>query len=172
VQSTQTILGGFGELMLVQAIPWAFTRYVRDGEWSRISPDTWITNLKFAWQWDNNKFGNNQFAHPYHGSLYFNAGRTNGYNFWASLPWAFGGSLMWEEFGEVWAPAPNDFFNTSLGGITLGEILFRFSSLTLDNQARGDQSGRARGRRHFDQSGARFQPPGQGRNERDFSQPS
>jgi hypothetical protein len=76
--------------MLVQAIPWAFTRYVRDGEWSRISPDTWITNLKFAWQWDNNKFGNNQFAHPYHGSLYFNAGRTNGYNFWASLPWAFG----------------------------------------------------------------------------------
>ena len=44
---------------------------------------------------------------------------------------------MWEEFGEVWAPAPNDFFNTSLGGITLGEILFRFSSLTLDNQASG-----------------------------------
>jgi hypothetical protein len=128
---------GFGELMLVQAIPWAFTRYVRDGEWSRISPDTWITNLKFAWQWDNNKFANNQFAHPYHGSLYYNTGRTNGYNFWASLPWAFGGSLMWEEFGEVWAPAPNDFFNTSLGGITLGEMLYRFSSLTLDNQARG-----------------------------------
>jgi hypothetical protein len=44
---------------------------------------------------------------------------------------------MWEEFGEVWAPAPNDFFNTSLGGITLGEILFRFSSLTLDNRATG-----------------------------------
>ena len=76
--------------MLVQAIPWGFTYFVRDGEWSRISPDTWITNLKFAWQWDNNKFANNQFAHPYHGSLYFNAGRTNGYNFWASLPWAFG----------------------------------------------------------------------------------
>ena len=128
---------GLGELMLVQAIPWGFTYFVRDGEWSRISPDTWITNLKFAWQWDNNKFANNQFAHPYHGSLYFNAGRTNGYNFWASLPWAFGGSLMWEEFGEVWAPAPNDFFNTSLGGITLGEILFRFSSLTLDNTATG-----------------------------------
>jgi hypothetical protein len=44
---------------------------------------------------------------------------------------------MWELFGEVWAPAPNDFFNTSLGGITLGEMLFRFSSLTLNNQARG-----------------------------------
>jgi hypothetical protein len=126
-----------GELMLVQAIPWAFTHYVREGEWSNISPSTWITNLKYPWQWDNNQFANNQFAHPYHGSLYFNSGRTNGYNFWQSAPWAFGGSLMWELFGEVWAPAPNDLLNTSLGGITLGEMLFRFSSLTLDNQATG-----------------------------------
>ena len=126
-----------GELMIVQAIPWAFTRYVRDGEWARIGPESWITNLKFPWQWDNNKFANNQFAHPFHGSLYYNAARTNGYSFWQSVPWAFGGSLMWELFGEVWAPAPNDFFNTSLGGITLGEMMFRFSSLTLDNRATG-----------------------------------
>jgi hypothetical protein len=33
------------------------------------------------------------------------------------------------------APAPNDWFNTSLGGITLGEMLYRTSSLTLDNRA-------------------------------------
>ena len=44
---------------------------------------------------------------------------------------------MWELFGEVWAPAPNDLANTTLGGITLGEMLFRFSSLTLDNEATG-----------------------------------
>jgi hypothetical protein len=126
-----------GELMASQVVPWAFTRYVRDGEWSRITPTTWLDNLKFPWQWDNNKFNNNQFAHPYHGSLYYNAGRTNGYDFWHSAPWAFGGSLMWELFGEVWAPAPNDLANTTLGGITLGEMLFRFSTLTLNNQATG-----------------------------------
>jgi hypothetical protein len=126
-----------GELMLAQAIPWGVTRFIRDGEWSRISPTTWLDNLKFPWQWDNNKFNNNQFAHPYHGSLYFNAGRTNGYDFWQSAPWAFAGSLMWELFGEVWAPAPNDLANTTLGGITLGEMLFRFSSLTLKNEATG-----------------------------------
>ena len=40
-------------------------------------------------------------------------------------------------FGEVWAPSPNDLANTTLGGITLGEMLFRFSSLTLDNEATG-----------------------------------
>ncbi len=107
---------GVGELMVAQAIPWAFTKYVTEGEWSNISFRTWSDNLKFPWQWDNNKFNNNQFAHPYHGSLYYNAGRANGYNFWESMPWAFGGSLMWELFGEVWAPAPNDLANTTLGG--------------------------------------------------------
>ena len=126
-----------GELMAVQFIPWAFTRFVRNGEWSRIGPTSWLDNLKFPWQWDNNQFANNQFSHPYHGSQYFNAARSNGYNFWQSAPWAFAGSLMWELFGEVWAPAPNDLANTTLGGITLGEMLFRFSSLTLDNRATG-----------------------------------
>ncbi len=128
---------GFGELMAVQFVPWGFTKWVTEGEWSNISFRTWSDNIKFPWQWDNNKFNNNQFAHPYHGSLYFNAGRANGYSFWQSMPWAFGGSLMWELFGEVWAPAPNDLANTTLGGITLGEMLFRFSSLTLKNEATG-----------------------------------
>ncbi len=126
-----------GEWMAVQVIPWAFTRFIRNGEWSRLSLDSWLTNLKFSWQWDNNDFANNQFSHPYHGSAYFNAARTNGYNFWESAPWAFGGSLFWELFGEVWAPAPNDLANTTLGGITLGEMTFRFSSLVLDNRATG-----------------------------------
>ena len=128
---------GAAELMAVQFVPWGFTKWVTHGEWSNISFRTWSDNLKFSWQWDNNKFNNNQFAHPYHGSLYFNAGRANGYDFWHSAPWAFGGSLMWELFGEVWAPAPNDLANTTLGGITLGEMLFRFSSLVLDNRATG-----------------------------------
>lgn len=126
-----------GELMAVQAVPWAFTYFITDGEWSHISPRTWLDNLKFPWQWDNNKFNNNQFAHPYHGALYFNAGRTNGYDFWESVPWAFAGSLMWELFGEVYAPAPNDLANTTLGGISLGEITFRLSTLTLKNEATG-----------------------------------
>jgi hypothetical protein len=46
---------------------------------------------------------------------------------------------MWELFFEVWAPAPNDLLNTSLGGIALGEMLYRMSSLTLDNEASGTE---------------------------------
>ena len=128
---------GFGELMIVQFIPWTVNSVVRDAEWAKIGPSVWATNIENPWVWDNNKFLNNQFSHPYHGSLYFNAGRTNGYNFWQSVPWAFGGSLMWEWFFEGWAPAPNDWLNTSIGGIALGEMLYKVSSLTLDNRATG-----------------------------------
>src|SRR5690242_18603171 len=108
-------LFGFGELMIVQLIPSTVNNVLRGAEWADVSPTTWYNNLQNPWQWDDNKFLNNQFSHPYHGSLYFNSARANGYNFRASAPWAFGGSLMWELFGEVWAPSPNDFLNTSLG---------------------------------------------------------
>jgi hypothetical protein len=128
---------GAGELMLAQLLPWSLNHFVKGAEWADISPSTWWTNMSNPWQWDNNKFLNNQFSHPYHGNLYFNAARTNGYSFWTSAPWSLGGSLMWELYGESWAPAPNDLLNTTLGGITLGEMLYRLSSLTLDNTATG-----------------------------------
>jgi hypothetical protein len=125
--------------MLMQAIPLSVNMIIRDAEWARITPATWYRNLQYPWQWDDNKFLNNQFSHPYHGALYFTSARANGYDFWASAPWAFGGSLMWELFFEVWAPSPNDWLNTSLGGIALGEMLTRLSSLTLDNTATGTE---------------------------------
>lgn len=125
------------ELMAVQAIPLSINAIGRDAEWAKISLKSWGDNLAFPWQWDNNKFINNQFSHPYHGSLYFNSGRVNGYDFWQSTPWALGGSLMWELFGEVWAPSPNDLANTTLGGITLGETIYRLSGAILKNEATG-----------------------------------
>jgi hypothetical protein len=128
-----------GELMAVQAIPWSVNSVFRNKQWAKIGPDSWEENLENPWVWDNNAFKNNQFSHPYHGSLYFNAARSNGYSFWQSVPWPFAGSLMWELFFERWAPAPNDWIATSLGGITLGETTYRLSSLVLDNTATGGE---------------------------------
>ncbi len=125
------------EILALQVIPNAFSQITSNAEWAKVSFKSWGNNLTLPWQWDNNAFKNNQFSHPYHGAMYFNAARTNGYNFWQSAPWAFAGSLTWELFGEVWAPAPNDLLNTTLGGITLGEVLFRVSSLTLKNESHG-----------------------------------
>lgn len=127
-----------GELMLVQVLPWAFNYYVRDAEFAHISWESIKYNLEFSsWEWDDNSFTTNQFAHPYHGNMYFSAFRTNGYSFWQSAPAAFVGSFMWETCGETHPPAQNDFLNTSLGGISLGEMTFRVSNLIVNNRQVG-----------------------------------
>ncbi|MBP6335026.1 MAG: DUF3943 domain-containing protein [Bacteroidia bacterium] len=127
-----------GELMIAQIIPWAFNRYVRDAEFADITWESIKHNLKLSsWTWDDNNFMTNQFAHPYHGHLYYSAFRTNGYSFWQSVPAALTGSYIWEVFGETHPPAPNDLINTTLGGIALGEMSYRFSNLIVDNQQTG-----------------------------------
>lgn len=126
-----------GDMLFSQLVPSAINNLYRQEVWAQVSPTTWRNNLTYPWQWDDNMFQNNQFAHPYHGSWYFNAARTNGYNFWASAIWPVVGSLSWELFFEAWAPAPNDFVNTSVGGVILGETLYRLSRLPLDNTKTG-----------------------------------
>ena len=128
-----------GELFIVQLIPFSVNYVIRDKEWAHVSLQSWEENLENPWQWDNDHFIANQFGHPYHGNLYFNSARTNGYGFWASVPWAYAGSAMWELFGEQFAPSANDLLNTGTGGITLGESLYRLSSLVLDNRATGSE---------------------------------
>lgn len=77
------------------------------------------------------------FAHPYHGSMYFGAARANNYDFWESVPFAFAGSFTWEYFFETHHPSFNDWIATSVGGVALGEVLYRLSSTILDNTATG-----------------------------------
>jgi Domain of unknown function (DUF3943) len=124
------------ELVGLQLLPLAVGN-LQGNEYSKISLNSWKDNLENPWKWDNNHFINNQFSHPYHGAAYFNAARSNGYDFWASAVWPLVGSLTWEYFGEKYAPAPNDVLNTSIGGITLGESLWRLSSLVLDDRTQG-----------------------------------
>ena len=80
--------------------------------------------------------GANQVAHPYHGSLYFNSARASGYDFWRSTPFVAAGSLSWELFTENVRPSINDLINTTLGGIALGEVAFRMSSLLTASNSR------------------------------------
>ncbi|MEN9570238.1 MAG: hypothetical protein RL172_1469, partial [Bacteroidota bacterium] len=125
-----------GELMVAQLIPWSVNKFVRKAEFANISFSSIWHNLG-NWQWDDNSFNTNQFAHPYHGNLYFNAFRTNGYNFWGSSLAAFSGSFLWETCGETHPPAPNDLINTSLGGIALGEMTYRLSQRIFNNRSHG-----------------------------------
>jgi len=126
-------------VVLTNVASWAVTRYVYNFEWARISPATWKYNLKHGFEWDSDRFGTNFIGHPHTGNLYFNVARSNGYNYWQSVPFAIGGSLMWEYFGENTRPSINDIINTPVSGAFLGEIFYRVSSNILDDRTRGGE---------------------------------
>lgn len=117
---------------------WSINRYLREDNYSfQIGWRTIETNLRHGFEWDPNNFMTNFFAHPYHGSTYFNAARTNGLNYWESIPFAFAGSMMWEIYMESEFPSYNDLIATTWGGVALGEALYRFSEHVLDDRSRG-----------------------------------
>ena len=64
----------FGLNMLV----WGFDRYLVKEDWAYINGHTIKSNFKKGPVWDTDQFTTNLFSHPYHGSLYFNAARSNG----------------------------------------------------------------------------------------------
>jgi hypothetical protein len=128
------------EVMASNFVAWAAARYLREDNYSfLISWSSVQDNLRHGLEWDPNNFSTNFFSHPYQGSTYFNAARTNGMNFWESIPFTFAGSYMWEVFMESEYPAYNDLVTTTWGGIALGELLFRFSEKVLDDRARGGE---------------------------------
>ncbi len=125
---------------------------------AKITPETWWANMKQGWVWDLDDFVVNQVGHPYQGNNYFNAGRANGLSFWESAAVTAFGSGTWEYFGETNHASLNDLINTTLGGISLGEMFHRTAWLVRNTHATG------RGRlwkeiaRHRHRSGHRRQP--------------
>lgn len=124
-------------------IPWAMARYLRT--WDSTSEERWPfigfqsiwSNLNQGWNYDGDNFLTNLFSHPYGGNLFYNSGRSNGYNFWESSAFALAGSYIWETFMETNQPAINDWVNTGMNGAAFGEILYRLSTMITDNTARG-----------------------------------
>ena len=99
---------------------------------ARVTPKTWWENMENGWVWDLDDFVVNQIGHPYQGSNYYNGGRANGLSFYESAAMAAFGSATWEFYGETNKPSLNDFINTTLGGIAIGEVLHRVAWLIRD----------------------------------------
>ncbi|MBD5196744.1 MAG: DUF3943 domain-containing protein [Bacteroidales bacterium] len=116
---------------------WAFDRFVQHGDWSYISFKTIKENFKHGFIWDNDQLGTNTFLHPYNGSLYYTAGRANGFNYWQSELFAISGSALWELFMECEYPSTNDVIATPIGGAVIGETLFRASDALIDDRTHG-----------------------------------
>jgi hypothetical protein len=124
----------------VNIVVWAFDFGIMREGWAKISINSILNNLKYGFKWDGGSFKTNQLEHPYHGALYFSAARTRGLTYWESTIYPFIGSFVWEYFLETNRPSMNDFIMTPLGGITLGEILYKIAGLMDSDDSRGVKS--------------------------------
>ena len=104
---------------------------------AEVTPKTWWANMEQGWVWDLDDFTVNQIGHPYQGNNYFNTGRANGLSFYESAAVTAFGSATWEYYGETNHASLNDFINTTLGGIALGEMFHRTAWLVRDTRATG-----------------------------------
>ncbi|MDR1652133.1 MAG: DUF3943 domain-containing protein [Prevotellaceae bacterium] len=125
------------EILGSNAGVWLFDLYALNGEYAHINWQTLNNNFLRGFTWDTDHFSTNLLGHPYQGSLYYTAARSNGYGYAAAVAFTAFGSLNWEMFMENERPSINDIFATTAGGITIGETLFRLSDLLVDNRTRG-----------------------------------
>ncbi|HET6462619.1 MAG TPA: DUF3943 domain-containing protein, partial [Candidatus Krumholzibacteria bacterium] len=146
-----------GEVSAINFGASAVNEYVRNVNFAQINPRSWWKNLGTGFTYDDNDFETNQYIHPFDGSTYYNAARANGVSFWPAYAITIGGSLQWELMGETHPMSKNDLISTGIGGAIVGETMYRFSSMMLDNQATG-------ARRFFRESGAFLVDPIRGLN--------
>jgi hypothetical protein len=123
----------------VNWITWAYNWYVQRWPWAKVGTRSWARNLHDGFVWDDDCFLDNQLAHPYHGSLYHSSARASGYGFWGSVPFVAVGSASWELFGENITASLNDLINTTFGGVALGEVTYRLSSMLGSKRAAGSR---------------------------------
>lgn len=97
-------------------------------EWSYFLPEIIKENFTLPPIWDYSSFTRNQLAHPYFGSLYFNAARTSDLNFFESFLFTAAGSVMYETLIERGNISINDLITTSFAGSLTGEMLFRLGN--------------------------------------------
>lgn len=123
----------------INALVLGWDHYVQDRVWTNITSDVLHQNLTGGWVWDNDSFSGNQFSHPYHGSMFYNAAREHGLSYGVSMLYPLLGSGTWELFCETNRPAINDFLSTGIGGACIGEVTHRTADIFFDNSERGSR---------------------------------
>ena len=104
----------------------------KEDEWSHINMKSISTNITHRyWHWDRDDHEMNCIRHPIHGSMYYLIARANGMSIGESSLYTLGGSWMWEIFCETAKPSINDMVYTTIGGITIGEPLWRSAKCML-----------------------------------------
>lgn len=121
----------------INALVFSWNRFVSQRGWAKVDGKVVHDNLKGRWVWDSDSFSGNQFAHPYHGAMFYNAAREHGLSYGVSVAYPVLGSLTWELFCETNKPAINDLISTGIGGAAIGEVFHRTSDIFFDDTKRG-----------------------------------
>lgn len=131
----QKVLRGAGLVLSSQVLS-AGLLFVMPEESSNWEKDEFRDNFKRAYTeppvFDEDSWYINYLAHPYQGSLYYNAYRSQGAKFWQASLFCIGHSMMWEYLYEAGFEQPSiqDMIVTPIAGSLLGE-LFHFSTLRM-----------------------------------------
>lgn len=132
-------LAALSNVLITHSSFFLIDRYLLDEQpYSKVTMHTIHRNLKSPFVWDNDNYFQNQFGHPYQGSIYYNSARRNGYSMLQSMPFVLAGSLMWEYCGESELPSLNDMVTTVASGTMWGELTHRLAGEITDN---GDTGG-------------------------------
>ena len=125
------------EITSINVTLWAFSRFIDPRPWTKISMKSILRNLSSGFALDIDTYRMNHLAHPYHGAIHYSVGRANGLNFLESTICATFGSYTWEVFLESIRPSSNDLVLNTLGGVMLGEVLFKIGDMLLDENSTG-----------------------------------
>lgn len=126
-----------GELGIVNGTIHAVNRFVMNESYAKTNLHSIGTNLTSGFTWDSDNFQLNQLGHSCQGTLFYNAARSNGMNFWQSLPFALTGSLVWEMMGENESPSINDLITTTVAGAAMGETAHRLAARIIREHEQG-----------------------------------
>jgi hypothetical protein len=129
--------GAAFEITSLNVTVWFFNKFIDHQPWANISLDSMLKNLRSGFAYDIDTYRTNKFGHPYHGAIHYSIGRANGLNFLESTISSTFGSYTWEVFLESIRPSSNDLILNTLGGVALGEVLFKIGDLLLDENSSG-----------------------------------
>lgn len=121
----------------INAIILGWDHFVQDREWAKVTFNVIEDHFTHKPVFDNDSFSGNQFSHPYHGAMFYNAARNEGLSYGVSLLYPIIGSASWEWLCETNAPAINDLLSTGVGGAAIGEVAHRSSDIFFDDSRRG-----------------------------------
>lgn len=130
-------LQALAEDLGVNLLVFGWDRFVTNRGWAKVTGKVIHNNVTGGWEWDCDSFSGNQFAHPYHGAMFYNTAREHGLSYGVSLAYPVLGSLTWELFCETNKPAINDLISTGIGGAAIGEVFHRTSDIFFDNTTHG-----------------------------------